>query len=233
MARPRAQVERGAARGRRIVAELCGETETVRSNCGLAYAELGRAVGLSGEQVARILRGQSPNVSLLQLAVLMAAVGLDLSARAYPAGPPVRDAAHLALLGRLRLRIGPSLTWRAEVPVVNAVPPSTVGAVGFAFGVGADQRAWDATISGRGWTVGVEAETRIRDVQGVERRLSLKQRDGSVESVILLVGDSAHNRAVLSAADARLRQQLPASQRLTLRRLGLGQQPLGATIVVL
>ena len=73
---------RGAARGRGIVADLCSEAEAARLEQGLSYADLGRAMHLSDEQVARICRGQSRNVSVLRIAQLLAVVGLDLSARA-------------------------------------------------------------------------------------------------------------------------------------------------------
>lgn len=225
VARPRAQVERGRARGQRIVLDLSAEAEAGRLAAGLSFEELGRVVGLSGEQVARILRGQSPNVTVMTLSKLLGAVGLDLAARAYPAGPPVRDAAHLALLARLRERVAPTLAWRAEVPVV-ARP----------FGLDEsihDRRAWDATIAGPGWQSGVEAETRVRDVQALERRLALKVRDGSVDSVILLLLESAHNRRVLALAGASLRVQFPGSARITLRRLALGQRPTDNVILLL
>ena len=223
MARRRTQVERGLARGRRVVADLCSEAEAGRVAANLSYEELGRAVGLSGEQVARILRGQSPNVAVVTLSALLGAVGLDLSARAYPAGPPIRDAAHLALLGRLRERVPASLTWRAEVPVVERQGPEAIP----------DRRAWDATIAGADWLVGVEAETRVRDVQALERRIALKQRDGAVDAVILLLLDSRHNHTVVASNGAGLRKQFPGSARLAFRRLGAGQRPPDNVIVML
>src|SRR5437773_5089584 len=112
-------VDRGKARGHRFVVELSRELEDARTAGGLSYAWLGKAVGISGQQAARVCRGQSPGTSIVRIAGLLAAAGLDLSVsvRTYPAGPPVRDAAHLALLARFRARIATSLIWRAEVPV--------------------------------------------------------------------------------------------------------------------
>jgi hypothetical protein len=64
-----------------------------------------------------------------------------------------------------------------------------------------DLRAWDALIASRsGWSVGVEAETRLRDVQAVQRRLALKQRDSSIELAILLVAATRNNRQALRLA---------------------------------
>ena len=148
-------VDRGKARGHRFVVELSRELEDARTASGLSYAWLGKAVGISGQQAARICRGESPGASIVRIAGLLAAAGLDLSVsvRTYPAGPPVRDAAHLALLARFRARIAMSLIWRAEVPVLE-------GPQGLAVGSGPpDRRAWDAVIEGPTWRVGVEAET--------------------------------------------------------------------------
>lgn len=145
--------------------DLTAELRRARTDRGLSQAEVGRAVGLSGQQVSRIERGLVPDVSVAGICRLLAVVGLELSARAYPAGEPIRDRAHRALLGRFRQRLHRSLRWRTEVPLP----------------IGGDLRAWDGHVSGAGWHVGVEAETRPTDLQALERRLALKLRDGAVE----------------------------------------------------
>jgi transcriptional regulator with XRE-family HTH domain len=219
--------DRGKAKGRRIVLSLSRELEDARFACGLSYADLGKAVGISGQQAARICRAQSPNVSIVRIAGLLAAVGLDISGRAYPSGVPVRDAAHLALLARLRARIPGTTRWIAEAPVVHE-PTSVLGAPDTM-----DRRAWDAVIEGSTWRVGVEAETRIGDVQALERRISLKQRDGNVDAVLLLVNDTSHNRRIVADEGPRLRAQFPGTARLAFKCLAAGQ-PLGSsTILVL
>ena len=221
-------IDRAVARGRTTVADLCRELENARIACGLGYADLGRAVGISGQQAARICRGGSPDVSIVRLAALLAAVGLDLSARAYPGGPPVRDRAHLALLGRLRQELPGSLTWRVEVPVVGDGPNGLGGSPTWT-----DRRAWDARIEGSGWRIGVEAETRLGDVQALERRIALKERDGGIGVVLLLVNDTAHNRRILRDLSPGLRPRFPGSTRIALARLRLGQAPTSSTVIVL
>jgi hypothetical protein len=98
---------------------------------------------------------------------------------------------------------------------------------------GPDRRAWDVVISGRGWRVGVEAETRLGDVQAVERRIALKQRDGDVAVVILLVNDTNHNRQIVRDPGTGLRTQFPYSARQALRRLAAGAPPAASTILLL
>jgi hypothetical protein len=116
------------------------------------------------------------------MARLLAVVGLELSARAYPTGPPIRDAAHLALLERLR-RLAPSTcAWRYEMPI----------------GMSGDRRAWDAILTIGGGEVAVEAETRPRDLQSLLRRIAGKLRDSQgPPAVILLLSNTRHNRRLL------------------------------------
>ena len=66
-----------------------------------------------------------------------------------------------------------------------------------------DQRAWDAVISGTGWRYGVEAETSVRDIQALLRRLALKQRDSAVTGVILVVPPTRRTRATLKRRTTR------------------------------
>ena len=226
MSARRRPIEVGMTRGRRLVVDLARELDAARRSSGLSYAALGRAVGLSGDQVARICRAESPDVSIVTLATLLAGVGLDLWARAFPGGLPVRDAAHFALLRRLKLRLAPSLAWNLEVPVVTS-------AVAGAQGLANDRRAWDAVIRGDRWSIGVEAETRLGDVQALLRRLALKERDGSVDFVLLLVNDTAHNRRVLSGDGFGMRTQYLGTTRRTLRSLGAGLKPETDSVVVL
>jgi hypothetical protein len=159
--------------------------------------------------------------------MLYATVGLELSARGYPVGSPLRDAPQLSLLGRFRARLGPNLTFRTEVPVM-------AGSVLRESGVAAtDRRAWDAVVGGDGFQVAVEAETRIGDVQALLRRLALKRRDGAVDRLILLLNDTVHNRRIFALEESTLRQAFPQSTRHALHRLGAGASPDADAIVIL
>ncbi len=210
-------IDRGTARARSIVHDLGREIREARLDRGLTQEDVARAARMSGPQVSRIERGAARAVSVDQLARLLAVVGLELSARAYPAGAPLRDAAHVALLSRLRRGLDRSLGWRTEVPL--PIP--------------GDGRAWDAVIAGPGWTVGVEAETRPRDVQAAIRRISLKQRDGRVDSLLFVVADTRHGRDFVRGAGDDLRARFPIDGRRTLHRLGAGLQPEGDALVLL
>jgi hypothetical protein len=214
--------ERGARRGRDQLDALLREAEEARIANGLSYAALGRALRLSPVQIGRLLRRRSDDVGLVRLAELLGAVGLDLAARAFPAGPAVRDAPSLALLERFRARLHDDCLTRAEVPVVELLSPGFV-----------DLRAWDLAVDGPGWTLRLDAETRLGDVQAVLRRIALKQRDSAVDCVVLLLSDTRHNRHVADEARAPLLAQFPVSPRLALTRLGRGRSPGGNALIFL
>ena len=112
------------------------------------------AVGLSDVHVGRIERGMVPRLSLYHACRLAAVVGLDLSVKAYPGGNPIRDAAHLALLERAKVALPTPGTWHREVPLPLAE----------------DQRAWDSLLQLAAGRVGFEAETRLTDLQALQRK---------------------------------------------------------------
>jgi transcriptional regulator with XRE-family HTH domain len=216
--------ERPADRGRRRTREafqrLGRDHRQARVGSGLSLRDVSAACGVSHQQIMRFERGDVDRVSVAAIGSCCAVVGLDLAIRAYPAGDPIRDRAQLALLERLRARLGPGLRWRTEVPLP----------------IEGDLRAWDAEIRGRTptpWRARVEAETRIADGQTLERRLALKVRDDPVGHLILLVADTRTNRAALRALHPGLRDSLPLRSREILAALSVGVDPGAGGIVVL
>jgi transcriptional regulator with XRE-family HTH domain len=204
------------------VHELCREAEVARIEHGTSFADLGRALGLGGGQVARICRGRSPRVSLMRLSQLFAVLGLELSARAFPSGPRVRDTPQLRLLGRLRAQLGPGVTMRFEVPVAEI---ATAGSI--------DHRAWDAAIDGSGWTARVDAETHVGDLQAVLRRVNLKARDSTADCVVLLLAETRHHRGLLRLIDREVGAQFPVPARRALAALRAGRSPGGNALLLL
>ena len=188
-----------------------------RLRAGTTLRELSVSVGISVAELSRIERGLAPHVAYESLAIIGAAVGLDISIRAFPNGAPVRDAAQLELLGRLRAVLPRGLRLRFEVPL----------------GIPGDLRAWDAAIEAPTWWRPVEAESRLRDVQALQRRIRLKCRDAQVEQVVLVVADTRHNRHVLRVAADHLAELFPASSRDLLAALRAGQGPLRSGILIL
>lgn len=211
----------GAERGRRMVLSTGDEFKRARTGRGLSQQAVAGAVGISRPQYGRIERGIAPEVSVQRVATIAAVLGLELSLRLFASGDPIRDRAHAALLERLHARCHRSLVWRTEVPL-----PAP-----------GDPRAWDALIrgvdpvSGDPWRVGVEAETHPNDLQALDRRLALKERDGGVDWMVLLLLASRHNQSLLAAHRPVLQARFPLVGRRALELLGAGA-PLGANALI-
>lgn len=193
------------------------EVRQARLDHDLSQAVASGAIGMSKSAWSRLERGEALRLPLLDLARAAAAVGLDLSVRAFPGGRPVRDIAHLRLLERFRGALGPGAHWQTEVPLPIA----------------GDQRAWDARVLVPGARIGIEAETRARDAQGLQRRLALKRRDGGVDHVVLLLADTRHNRTFMRAAGSGFMADFPVPGQVAMVRLSAGQDPLGSAVVLL
>ena len=202
---------------RDIRARMAAEILEGRLSAGLSQREAAAAVGMSRSELGRIERGEIARPTIEQISRACTAVGLRLVARAYPAGDPVRDRTQLALLARLRATLAVGVDWRSEVPL--PLP--------------GDLRAWDAVMTFRDGVVAVEAESRLRDVQALERRISLKQRDGRIDRIVLLLNDTEANRRALVGARDALRQRFPLDGRDLLRALRSGRAPDGSGIVLM
>lgn len=209
-------IDRGTRLGRRIIIASGAELRIARVGLGLSLDHVGLAVGMSHSQVGRIERALHPSVSIMQLARICSVVGLDLSVRTYPNGSPLRDKSHLALLERFRKRLSAKLSVRSEVPLP----------------ISGDLRAWDLLILGAGEPIGVEAETRISDVQTLERRIALKARDGEVDRVLLVVSGSRGNRLAVREAHLSLADSFPIPGRVALASLARGRDPGGSALIL-
>jgi transcriptional regulator with XRE-family HTH domain len=201
---------------RRLRLELAESILTARLDAGISQRTAGEAADMSHSQISRIERGELRDLTFDQAARAAAAVGLKLVVRTFPDGDPARDAAHLALLERFRRRLPSEATWRTEVPM--PIP--------------GDRRAWDAVAILVGRRAGCECETRLRDVQALERRLTLKQRDGAVDIILLVVSDTAANRRFLEQYREQLRGLLPLDSRQVLDAIRRGELPESSGIVI-
>ena len=172
---------------------------------------------MSRAQYGRIERGEIATVSFVQASRAAAAVGLRLSLRTFPDGDPVRDVGQLRLLERFRALLPSGAAWRTEVPL--PMP--------------GDRRAWDATVGMLGRRAGCEAETKVNDIQAMERKLALKLRDGEVDVLIVIVADTVANRDALDRHREELRALLPLDTREILRCLRVGRLPSASGLMVI
>ena len=193
----------------RALHRLGDEIRIARSMAGLSVRELARQSGYSRSHLSRIEQGRARDVSLRSLNVIFTLLGMELSARPFPQGPPLRDAAHARLLERFRLRLATSVRMRTEVPLEGD----------------RERRAWDGELEVRGETCKLEAETVLHDLQALDRRIARKMRDDGVNQVVLLVADTRRNRWVMREFQALIRERYPLSTREVMTALSSGRLP--------
>lgn len=208
--------DRGCRLARRLLAGLAAELREARLGAGLTQKSVARAAGLSQSQVSRTERHERPNVGVDELARHAAALGLRLGFTAFPEGSPVHDAAQLRVIGDLRKQVGEPFRFRTEV---------LIGGPG-------DYRAWDVRLDGPG-SVGIDVETRLRDIQAVQRRCGAKWRDSGVDRIVLVLAGSRHNRAIVREHRSALYSTFPADTAEMLAALRAGRLPERNGIVLL
>ena len=208
--------DRGHRQAQRLLRELGSELREARLAAGLSQRHVAQAAGLNQSRVSRTERVQRVSPRIDELAAHCAVLGLQLSLKAYPDGSPVRDIAQLRLIERFRPRVGVGFRWRREV---------LIGGAG-------DLRAWDVRLDGPG-SIGIDAETRLHDIQALQRRIEAKWRDSGVDRVVLLVASTRHDRRVLSEHREALRSTFPADTPEIVASLRQGRLPGSNGIVVL
>lgn len=209
--------DRGARRGRELLDHVVREFHEARQEAGLSQDRIGHAIGRSDAWVSWTESGANASLSIVDASRMLACVGLDLSVRAYPAGRGIRDAAQLALIARLKSLVLAHWDWRTEVPI--PLP--------------GDPRAWDVMLRGATVTIGIEAESRLRDIQALDRRVMLKLRDSGLDRVVILVAATRTNRTILREVGGSVRSNYPIPSRQALDALVKGRDPGGNAIVVL
>jgi len=208
--------DKGQRQSDKLVRAFGVELRDARLAAGLSQDHVAHVAGLTQSRVSRTERAERLPARVDELAAHCAALGLRLSLKAYPDGSPVHDVAQLGLLERFRGRLDPQFRWRTEV---------LVGGAG-------DLRAWDMQLDGPG-SIGIDAETRLHDIQALQRRFEAKWRDSGVDRIVLLVASSRHNRRVLAEHRDALLSTFPADTPEIMAALRRGRLPGSNGIVIL
>jgi HTH-type transcriptional regulator / antitoxin HipB len=216
MATRESALQRGRRLARNLRRRIGEQIRQARMAAGLSQRELGRLIGRSHQTIGRIERGEVPNLTVDSFSQVAVVLGLDVSLGLHPSGSPVRDAAHLALLDRLRVRLGPDRRLRVEVPMPIA----------------GDHRSVDAYLREVTFDVMFEAETRVDDLQALIRRIRIKQRDLGCTRVVLLLSDTRHHRDLIRV-HPELREEFPVPPRRGIRALAAGVDPGGDVLILL
>jgi transcriptional regulator with XRE-family HTH domain len=205
----------GIQQADRLSRHLGAEARILRARAGLSQVQLSRAVGVSRGWLHRFELGRLNSIDMRRMTILFAYLGHRLVSKAYPSGPPLRDAGHIRLLERFNARVPP--LWKRTFESVMPIP--------------GDLRAWDELLTGP-TSIGVEAETKPSDLQAIERAVAMKQRDSGVGRAILLVADTNANRVLVRTHIATLRQTFPLDTRATLAALAAGRDPRANGLVI-
>jgi len=184
--------DRGTYLGERQLREAGDEFREQRLQLGLSQAFIATACHISRPRYTSIEAGKVPSLTIVEFNQIASVLGLDTSVRLYPAGAPVRDAAHAGRFGVLLGHVRRPLRYGLEVSL-----PSTRDRF--------ERRAWDGMLYGTGERTACELEMRLRDVQAVRRRIDLKRRDDPTEHFLLLIADTRTNRRVLAEFEALFR----------------------------
>jgi transcriptional regulator with XRE-family HTH domain len=199
-----------------VAARLRQELRQARNVSNLSARAVGEQIGWSHSRYLRFESGRA-SASIGDFAAVGAVLGLQLTAAFHPSGDGLRDAGQQALGKRFRAILHPAVPVTAEVLLPN------VG----------DRRSWDFLLRIDAQRVGVELETRVRDVQWLVRRMRERERDGGVEHILLVLSASAHNRRVLPELLEALGPEFATSPRAVLKALREGRPIPGSAVILL
>jgi len=201
----------GTSRLRQQQYRLGHDAKSVRLARGWTQAHVGRRAGTSQASVARLEAGNI-RLSVRIVARIFAALGMDLSLKAYP-GTEVRlrDSGQLALADALRLQAHPG--WR----VIFEAPTADDG-----------RQAADMLFLGFNGATHLELEAGLADFQAQLRRGQLKRdalqrRHGQRVALVMGLSDTQRNRAAAAANAGVIRAALPASSREILASIREGR----------
>jgi transcriptional regulator with XRE-family HTH domain len=178
-------------------------------SAGLSQALVAKSAGIGRSTLSLIERNQAPDVTFLDAGAVAAILGLDLSVRLFPAGPAIRDVGQIRLMARFRELVSSAFTWAYERGMA----------------VSGDQRGFDALLRIGALRLGIDAETRLYDVQALLRRTELKKRDSLADRIVLVLADTRHNREAVALAKAEFAAAFPCPRATLVAALREGRDP--------
>jgi hypothetical protein len=210
--------QRGRRRGEELVRRAVSELRTARQIAGVSQRQLGANVGCAQSDVSRLEVGRFLDVPVTTLSEIASALGMELHLSVHPIGDPIADKAQQPLVGRF---LG-----------VIASPPYRVFREALLPSPG-DRRAWDLLLRLDSLLVGVEAETRVRDIQALTRRIRERERDGGVDHILLILSDTAHNRRLAAQVREALGERFATAPASVLAALRSGRPIPGSALIVM
>ncbi len=213
--------QRGLRRGRSLALRCISELRDQRVVAGVSQRSMAGELSISQAHLWRIEASQVSDPGLIRLSEMASVLGLELAVSLHPIGDPLRDRGHQALAQRFDRILSPS--WRVTNEALLPNP--------------GDRRAWDKLLrlmhaAGR-HIVGADLESRIRDVQALVRRTRARERDGGVDSILIVLSDSATNRRLVGELIHALGPDYATPRRLIVAALRDGRPLPGCGVILL
>lgn len=200
-----------------MLRRLVGELRLARQAAGVSQEALAKELGCAQSEVSRLERFEFGAVPLVRLSETASLLGLQLSAGLHPFGDAVRDAGQQRAAGRFVQHV--------------AAPPYVIFREAL-LPLPGDRRAWDLLLRLGTLRIGVEVETRIRDVQVLVRRIRERERDGGVDEIVIVLADTAHNRRTVGQLREALGPRYATRSGLILAALRAGAALPGSGIIL-
>lgn len=187
---------------------------------GISQHAMARELGCSQANLWRT-EAEEVAVTVVRLSEMASVMGLELSIGLHELGDPIRDKGQQALAGRFAALLSPR--WAVTSEALLPMP--------------GDLRAWDKLLrltgAERGQLVGVDLETRIRDVQALVRRTRMRERDGGVDAIVIVLSDSATDRRLVAQLRDALGPDYATNSRVLLKALREGSALAGSGVVLI
>ncbi len=211
---------RGRRRADEQVARAISELRQSRIGAGLSQAAIAHELGIDTSNLWRLEAGLIKETTVSRLSEIASVLGFEVSVQLYPIGDALRDKGQLAVGKRFGELLSEAWQVTDETPLPGA----------------GEQRAWDKLLrlvgSSPAYLVGVDIETRIRDIQALVRRTRGRERDGEVDAILIVLSDSATNRRLVDELRASLGSAYATSPRAILSALRSGERLVGSGVVL-
>jgi transcriptional regulator with XRE-family HTH domain len=211
------RTQRGLRLAKGVRVRLLGEIRHARVAANVSQRKLATALGWSHSRYRRFEANLLAALDISDISLVASHLGLELSASLFPVGDALLDKGHQALIKRIRHLLSPLARVIAEAPVAIAT---------------ADRRAWDLVVGIAAQLVGIEAETRVRDVQAFVRRIRMRERDGSADVIVIVLSDSRANRFLVDELREALGPAYATPPRNILAALRAGQPVPGSGVLL-
>ena len=217
MAGKETRLETGRQRAASAVASILGQLRTARLAANLSQAAIAAQLGWPQTRYSLFERNVR-DVTFAEVILVSSILGLKLTFDLFRVDEGVRDAGSQRLIDRFFGQLASVWTATREAPFPRL----------------GDLRSWDVLMRlGKDYRVGVEAETRLRDIQELVRRIRQRELHGGADHILVILSDSQHNRRYVDEFRAALGPPFSTPPRDLLAALRAGQPVPGSGVILL